>query len=127
MFFKHGYKIVDQNDRSFSTGAWGAEVDYKRNMLVGPRAGCGPLAVFNTLENVKEFLDRFGWMPAMVRVYECTYVASEDTFLWKKNIPYNGFQDLPPGTRFASLVSLNRRLFYVKDQGYVSENYLVIA
>ena len=106
---KEGYKIVSRNSHSgkfFSLilrrSAW---VQYKINKFVKYRNGCGPLAVFENLEDAKHFGDSYPQSP----IFKCHYFSSRREFLrLAPRAPKSTC--FPRGTMFATRVKLLEKI-----------------
>jgi len=111
-----GYKVV----RTFKTGkiisaySDGHIVEYKIGEWVKRPDGCGPLAVFNTLENAKDFVFKGTFGPTR-KIFLCEYESSILNYLWCRYT----LQDkkmrrekhlLPIGTQLAERVMLIREV-----------------
>ena len=102
---KTGYKVVRLNMNSFSKPFLFGGIKYKLNKKVFPKEGCGPLCIFDNLENIKEFFLSYNSTPINYRVIKCNYEESEEKKVW------NDFEEiflqvLPSGTKLANWVEL---------------------
>ena len=105
---KTGYKIICLNMASFSRPFTYGGIEYKLNQKVYPRKGCGPLCVFDTLEDVKNFSDFFIYDNA-VRIFKCKYEESEEDKIWDYFHEIS-LSDLPYGTKLADWVELTEEI-----------------
>lgn len=107
MKIKKGYKIVRKGDDGyfsaslsvFSPGA----VEYKVGQWTKPNIGCGPLALFDTKTNAKNFF-LFTGPPG--KIFPAEYIPTRKTCLsiWKGTVTSKSL--LPPGTVLASKIRL---------------------
>ena len=121
---KKGYKIVriqseTEKLRSYvlSSANEGC-IEYKQNCWVSQPLYCGPLAVFETLDDALRFAEdeklRSVFSSEAYALWSCDYIPSQERMLWRpynplysrtRKVQYNNFP-LPPGTRFAQRVRL---------------------
>ena len=85
---KTGYKLttklVDGTETSLIFG-YTSDVIYKKYHWTYPQDNCGPLAVFDTLENAKKLLNEYRDEDSC-RIHECEYIpAIGETNLWMIN------------------------------------------
>jgi hypothetical protein len=104
-----GYKVVGRNFGSMTRDIRRAGVKYRIKKWVSRRRGCGPLAVFGTLERAINFAkinfdDYF--------IYKVKYTESKEHSLWDFNHE-NCF--LPEGTLLATSVMLLKRYNVMGD------------
>ena len=104
---KMGYKVarVLQDGTIISSRtAWykGSVVKYKIGEFVKPNNNCGPLAVFESLDNIKSFFDK-NEMNDDDKIFKCVYCESKYEKLWNPSYELN---TLPPGTKLACKVKL---------------------
>ena len=111
-----GYKVVEPIDGLGLTSAvksvskFGCGIIYKVDKQVEPIKGCGPLAVFATLEAAEDFInfidvDGVNWV-----VYKCRYLKSEKHSLWDLHGNVSLGSKWPGGTVLADKVILRRRV-----------------
>lgn len=129
---KEGYKLVfvtkQRKFYSFCSGLknknripkkfW--RIQYFLNKWVSPKNGNGPLAVFDSLSSVYDFLayqrNYSEEVLNKTRLYSCSYVESERRELFVLDIPdlyiptKVSLDDLPKGTNLANSVKLNERV-----------------
>jgi len=112
---KKGYKVLTKYDvdhfRSYC-GIKESTVRYYLNKWVRrPNLSWGPLAVFDTLEDVNSYL--YVDDPNAV-IFECEYIKSKQKFLRTPNIQdLKGItkdKDFPKGTVFANAVKLTKEV-----------------
>jgi len=112
---KKGYKICRwQSDTAEYISAFGLGINtiYKMNEWTKRIKDCGPLAVFDNMENIEFFMGRIvNFSPYFV--FECEYKESETKELYYlnkgKKISYNNM-NIPRGTKFADEVKLIKRV-----------------
>ena len=81
---KKGYKLCrNENNRLISYYVGANEVEYFINKWISRPNDCGPLVVFDSLENL---LYNFFKLMNYYKIFECEYVPSKDKKIWKKNI-----------------------------------------
>ena len=99
-----GYKVVKKRSL-ISCVIVGKNIarQYKVNKWVKPVKGNGPLCVFNTIENARNFK----W--DLHTIYECLYEKSPEHRVYCSVEKRNIF-DLPQGTVLATKVKLLRRV-----------------
>ena len=94
-------------DRLTSCFLDGKTTDYKVGKWTKRPKGCGPLAVFDTYEQAKEFL---GYYDDFLQreIYSCKYRRSTDTCFWYtgKHSFTSTSDGIPDGTVFANRVKL---------------------
>lgn len=86
---KTGYKLttkfIDGSETSLTNG-YSSDVFYKKYHWTYPRANCGPLAVFDTLENAAREIENFNkpeFGGAMTICHKCEYIpAIGEISLW---------------------------------------------
>ena len=102
--YETGYKVVKKRSLVSAIMMWtGNELQYKINEWIKPKKGCGPLCVFNTIEDAKNFK----WSDHII--YECLYEKSLEHKVYIGNEVKTIF-DLPQGTVLATKVQLIRRI-----------------
>ena len=124
---KKGYKIVSISSRteklrsyvlSALSGTDEGCIEYEQNSWVSQPLYCGPLAVFETLDDALRFSEdqelRSLDTSEAYALWSCDYIPSQERTLWMpcyplfsraRKVQYNNFP-LPPGTRFAQRVRL---------------------
>lgn len=106
---KKHYKIVQvfgDTLWSYTGRAPFGNTEYSPNKDSFREEGCGPLAVFKSLEDCKAFL-RIDWGGKLQhQVWECEIDESFDDCLWIKDS--YGFFGSPDGTVFADVVRLTK-------------------
>jgi len=106
---KKGYKIVNQHLHQYQSllgGNTSSLVEYKIGEFVRRRPKCGPLAVFKSKHDVREFMRNFGWLSSPV--FKVEYEPSKQKQLWKV-LSYGNksyYDNLPTGTALANAVKL---------------------
>ena len=122
---KTGYKIVlfleegTYHSCSFYyyLSKFNLHVEYSLNKKVYPKKGCGPLCVFDNLDDVKNFLIKEDVVLNILdpnffsfKLFKCNYEESNEIKVWrfsKKLIsPEVSLSKLSSGTRLASWVEL---------------------
>ena len=100
-----GYKVVKKRSL-ISCVIVGKNIarQYKVNKWVKPVKGNGPLCVFNTIENARNFK----W--DLHTIYECLYERSLERNAYIKNVERKHLLSLPQGTVLANKVKLIRRI-----------------
>lgn len=106
------YKVVKVvNSRLFSytydENSEDGSIEYKPGKFVIPKASCGPLAVFDSIPSLKNFLSGEGW-EEVLRIYECEIEESSERTIWDGIVGLNWHCDLPGGTVLADAVKLTR-------------------
>ena len=101
-YVKTGYKVVYFFKSELFSIFSHAEVKYILNQKVYPKKGCGPLCVFDTLENAKK-----SYLPFFCgfKVFKCNYKESKKKKIWNNRYK-SSLKDLPSGTRLANWVEL---------------------
>ena len=101
---KKGYKVVRKRTLlSYIINGIGDVLRYKVNKWIKPRKGCGPICIFNTIEDAKKFKrDNH-------TIYECLYERSPEHRVYNGNEGESIFH-LPRGTILATKVKLLRRI-----------------
>ena len=102
---------------------WTGRVLYPVNEWVEPKDDCGPLALFDVLEDALKFHDymKSSIFPPL-RLFKCEYEPSHETEIWHiltcnfngtwKNVRSGtGLVKLPEGTVLASRVKLLKQWF----------------
>lgn len=108
---KEGFKLVrkNQNKKFHSAYLYGYPIEYKINVFVYPTNGDGPLAVFDTFRNAKNFLGGLSKVP--LKIFKCKYTKSEENHLWFMNNKYKFTKKtLPIGTICADKVMLIEKI-----------------
>ena len=83
-----------------------AGVIYRANEWAVRPTECGPLCVFESLQNAIEFVV-INCRQDYGVIYACGYEPSDETSVWDHQIGYpRTVQGLPPGTRLADRVKL---------------------
>lgn len=110
-----GFKIVtNELDALFSAIVHLeiGSVEYKPNEWIHPNQGCGPLAVFNTMENLMKFVSFFYGLIEPSEIWECEYEPSEKKRMYM-NDKYERYLTLgnaPEGTVLADKVKLTKKV-----------------
>jgi hypothetical protein len=113
---KKGYKVVlkTRDSRYFSCvmGSLYGGVEYKIGIKTKPQDECGPLCIFENLEDAIDFKDYYVKNRAL---FECNYIPSNDTDIWsfrddcslysRKNV-----SNLPWKTKLASSITLLKEI-----------------
>jgi hypothetical protein len=108
---RDGYKLVSvrHGGKCVSYCMGFGEVHYIENEWAIPRERFGPLAVFDTLENVWDFLDS-DRINDGDKIFKCKYVPSERGSVWFFNSNnekhWEFLKFLPCGTRLADKVMI---------------------
>lgn len=121
---KKGYKIVNINSRTEKLKSYTLSstnmgcIEYKQNCWVSQPLHCGPLAVFENLDDALRFAEsenlRSSHAFEMFALWSCDYIPSPERRLWTMRYsPYSRARKviyyrfpLPHGTRFARRVRL---------------------
>jgi len=86
------------------------QVEYIPNVFICRPLNCGPLAIFDSLENAKCFAPR-----SQFQFYICEYTPSKDNSLWFHDHIFERLEykvkDFPKGTLFADSVKLIKPAF----------------
>jgi len=102
--YETGFKVVKKQSLvSAIIQGKDCTLQYKVNKWIKSRKGCGPLCVFNTIENAKDFK----WDNHTI--YECLYEKSNEHKVYCGNEERSIFS-LPQGTVLATKVKLIRRI-----------------
>ena len=115
---RRGYKVVQFNQNAppsqqlesviVDTGQGRGGRFYQLARWVGRARSSGPLCVFNEVELARQFTNRLN-----CRVYECEYVPSKHTRVWRRggwNVSGQPLSDLPHGTVLAHKVKLLKKV-----------------
>ena len=121
---KKGYKIVSISSmteklRSYAlSGMDEGCIEYEQNSWVSQPLYCGPLTVFENLDDALQFAKdqklRILFSSEVFALWSCDYIPSQERTLWMpcyppfsraRKVAYNSFI-LPHGTRFARRVRL---------------------
>lgn len=121
---RKGYKIVMERGGELRSFIMDTLV-YRRKKWISPAEGCGPLGVFDDLEDAKAFL--FHEYPSVEkseytipRLFECEYRPSDEEGFWEASVDPLGNiipgekcpWDVPVGTKYAASVRLGREVCY---------------
>lgn len=127
---KKGYKIVSISSRTEKLRSYALSgmdegcIEYKQNSWVSQPLYCGPLAVFEALDDALQFAKdqklRILFSSEVFALWSCDYIPSQERKLWMpcrragaRKVAYNSF--LPPhGTRFARRVRLQANITIFK-------------
>ena len=103
--YETGYKVVKKQSL-VSAIMQGKDytLQYKVDKWVKPLKDNGPLCIFNTIEDAKNFK----WDTHTI--YECLYERSLERNVYIKNIERKHLLSLPEGTVLATKVKLMRRI-----------------
>jgi hypothetical protein len=111
---KQGYKVVYNSPfkKQPLCSVWSPKtIPYYKGKKTKRPIKCGPLAVFNSLENAQNFASIDD------QIFKCRYKESKDKKFWFFNtinglIEYSEYstERLPKGTRFADWVILLERI-----------------
>ena len=114
---KVGYKICMVKDGKYISGLIpnfngimirNNSVEYKLNRCTKRNEGCGPLAVFDNIEDALSYPRRSAYdfkVNTKYVIFKCYYRESSDKMLWVNNKKV--FKDyVPDGTAFADTVNL---------------------
>jgi hypothetical protein len=119
---KIGYKVTNN-----ASGSWTItprEIGYRKYKLketTYPNINCGPLAIFDTLENAKVYLlkgwdhiQKYGYNSYFNfgKIYKCKYRVSENDTFWMGE--RQSFHFTPEGTMYADWITLLQEI--PKDQ-----------
>ena len=108
MIDKEGYKVVrrlgDRLESCFHVKL-DAVVEYRVGEWTSPNAGCGPLALFDTLEHAIEFNEKR--VPRR-SIYKCEYVPSPQRWL-SRGYQSEVWSALPKGTLLANAIKLEKK------------------
>ena len=105
---RRGYKIFGLREGSLSSltmGTDGRHV-FSNDFTAVPRSGCGPFAVFDSLEAVINFKFAYGWK--YNPVCEVEYEPSEESCFYTPC--GKRAASVPPGTQFAKSVRVIKYL-----------------
>jgi len=139
MIMLEGYKIVKNTDvdgvYTSCVIRYPSAATYKINKIAIPKKGNGPLAVFDTLDNVFKFLEMH--LPATMldeiySVFKCKYEPAEGNMMWKDELADGtmmwcdrqirlgakdyvihdsvAIDELPPGTKLAASLILKEKI-----------------
>ena len=103
--WKMGYKLVSTEYGkmlSLTLSKLNAS-EYKIGKITRPKKGWGPIALFDTKENVEEFCNIYGWRTIYVKLLTVKYIPSRLKFL-RKIGAYKAihiYNNVPKGTLFA--------------------------
>lgn len=111
------YKVLDADIRNQLTSLTLRSLEYgciiyKKNKWVKPTKGCGPAAVFDSIENAKKFMYHFKWFG--YPIFEVEIKESKHKTLWIGDSTTKtrrlGTVSSPPGTVFAAAVKVIREV-----------------
>ena len=119
-----GYKVVHGAPSARANGApvlrssgitehEGLSRIYRRDGWTYPHERCGPLAVFEDIENANEFAARYkGWKGSSYEyeVWECEYTPSTDKNMWTWMDEPPSPDSIPDGTVLADGVRLTEQV-----------------
>lgn len=115
------YKVMAQNfygERCSFCAPYSGEVKYFSKKVARPRPGCGPLAVFDTLEHAKEYLKGFQHSPLSVKeIWKGKAEPSKDTALWTSEGSAIGSRYLPVGTILVDSFTPRTLVLALPDKG----------
>lgn len=109
-----GVKLLDRKGgrlTSFCAPSLGA-ITYPIGKWVGPRFYCGPLAVFDTLENALQFMRLYygieskRFLPPGYAFFNCLFIRSRYQTFWAGAAGKIHCPPFPTGTQFADLLQL---------------------
>jgi len=117
--YKQGFKICRfVGGKYFSAFVDGNVTTYKKNRWTKRPKKSGPLAVFDTLKNARDFIGMYSYINSDFRqIINCVYKESKDKILYmtyedgdikKKFFP-------PRGTMFAEKVKLSNRVHKIDE------------
>ena len=99
LLYKEGYDY-----KSYCAPVAGAII-YPIGKWVGPKTYCGPLTIFDTIENARRYLDLMGnYFPYWLFTSE--YILSQYTVLWSGCAGKIYGPPYPTGTRLADKVKI---------------------
>ena len=115
--WKQGYKVVRcRGETLLSVAVTFMPVIYKLDQMAFRRIGWGPLAVFESIEATKAFLECKAYS-ALDRIYRCDYLPSWDRVLKLYDDRWHSCKpgileesNCPDGTDFANAVILRERI-----------------
>ena len=121
---KKGYKLVSISSRTEKLRSYALSgvdegcIEYEQNSWVSQPLHCGPLTVFENLDDALQFAKdqklRSVFSSEAYALWSCDYIPSQERTLWMpcyppfsraRKVAYNSFL-LPRGTRFARRVRL---------------------
>lgn len=114
MTIEKGVKLVYKNGgklTSFCAPLYGA-ITYPIGKWVGPKAYCGPLSVFDTVDHALQFVrfyygdDGRGPLSPHYVLFNCLFVRSKYQYLWAGRAYKNSSLPFPSGTQFADSIKL---------------------
>lgn len=102
------WSLTGTNSDDYCTYA----VHYIPNQWAHPRRNMGPLTVFNTVNDVEEFLNCWPGYITHCQVWECEIVRSRSYRVWDGESKYDETElcDLPEGTVLADAVLLTKEV-----------------
>ena len=104
---KKGVKVLYRKSRTVYESCYAptpGTIQYPIRKWVGPQGRCGPLAVFDTLENARLFIKVYHVSRA--GVWECEYIPSNYQVLWVVGVENLIRPYCPVGTQFADKVRI---------------------
>ena len=120
MNVRKGYKVVSVLDSGLGSVFGSAYLNpifrgfttYEQYVWTHRKEGCGPLGVFNSLEDAQEFICRNTvCLYAPVKIFKVDYVISRSHRMWYSRSAVR-FGHFPPGTVFANSVKLLEEVSY---------------
>lgn len=110
--WKKGWKVINKETRRSCTYTdRNKPVHYKKNKVVGRPNFCGPLAVFKTKKEARNFIYTNGKFFLPMCVVKCLYIESKHREIWERSNRFSSIWDrfiheerLPEGTILAEKV-----------------------
>jgi len=105
-----GYKLVRQlQNKYYSAIETIGMAEYKINEYTKPLFHCGPLAVFESLQDAIRFNNA---LPRKCKIFECQYLESSASTLWRPIETCIGYDEasMPKGTKLADNVMLTEEI-----------------
>ncbi len=101
---KIGYKVLNSRRRSCMRFIQEGGVYYKKDKKVTPKEYCGPLCVFDTLQNAVSFKEFYSNYYGQ-HIVKCNYVKSKITKIYVSSGFCTQLVQLPIGTILADSVT----------------------
>jgi len=101
---KFGYKVLRSRKRSAILDKSEGGIQYSKEETITPNKGCGPLCVFETVEDAQAFAYVYVYEKKW-EIWEVKYKPSRKQRIFNKQDTY-ALKDLPWGTRLADSVQL---------------------
>ena len=103
---KTGYKVVREDMTSYWTSISLGGIEYSLNKKVYPKSGCGPLCVFDNLDDAEYFVYYSG---CSYKIFKCNYEESKEIMIWN-NYCETPSSSLILGAKLANWIELTEEI-----------------